>query len=284
MISIVYNLSVSFTILKKLMSEKDIDPNKYSEFRSAYNYYIDSDNTLYRLKTENEEELNRIYKIIKTELIDSNKHSPQRILQNILDIILYNSRYTKSYLKLAERLYDEYHITEVNDIKDISNHNFYKEYEIQLNKYSDFDKFVSENTIYGAIMFNDIEKFISFTEREGFNEKQKLKSKLYPDSDKSYSLLELCCYHGSADCFKLLRTKFNSEITQTCLNLSFLGGNAEIMSECLKYQTPDSFCMEYAIISHNIDFVTFLMYEYNIKIDVESVSYTHLTLPTTERV
>ncbi|EAY13372.1 hypothetical protein TVAG_424030 [Trichomonas vaginalis G3] len=40
------------------------------------------------------------------------------------------------------------------------------------------------------------------------------------------------------------------------------------MSECLKYQTPDSECMRYAIISHNIDFVTFLMNEYNIEIDL----------------
>ncbi|EAX83072.1 hypothetical protein TVAG_259580, partial [Trichomonas vaginalis G3] len=83
-----------------------------------------------------------------------------------------------------------------------------------------------------------------------------------------YSLLELCCYHGAVDCFKLLRTKFNSEITRECLDLSFLGGNQEIMSECLKYQKPDRWCMENAIISHNIDFVTFLMNEYSIKINL----------------
>ncbi|EAY22543.1 ankyrin repeat protein, putative [Trichomonas vaginalis G3] len=41
------------------------------------------------------------------------------------------------------------------------------------------------------------------------------------------------------------------------------------MNECLKVQTPDHVCMEYAIISHNIDFVTFLMNEHNIKINLE---------------
>ncbi|EAY10925.1 hypothetical protein TVAG_260100 [Trichomonas vaginalis G3] len=40
------------------------------------------------------------------------------------------------------------------------------------------------------------------------------------------------------------------------------------MSECLKIQEPDYDCMEYAIISHNIDFVTFLMNVYNIEIDL----------------
>ena len=118
-------------------------------------------------------------------------------------------------------------------------------------------------------MNNDLEKFITFTGIDGFDKDQKLKSDLYPDSYEGYSLLELCCYHGAVDCFKLLRTKFNSEITEECLELSFLGGNKEIMSECFKYQKPNEKCMEYAIISHNIDFVTFLMNEYNIDIDLE---------------
>ncbi|EAX97943.1 hypothetical protein TVAG_316080 [Trichomonas vaginalis G3] len=40
------------------------------------------------------------------------------------------------------------------------------------------------------------------------------------------------------------------------------------MSECLKYQKPNELCMEHAIISHNIDFVTFLMNEYKLEIDL----------------
>ncbi|EAY10973.1 ankyrin repeat protein, putative [Trichomonas vaginalis G3] len=118
-------------------------------------------------------------------------------------------------------------------------------------------------------MYNDLERFITFTEREGFDKDQTLESSLYPYSEVGCTLLELCCYHGAVGCFKLLRTKFNSEITQKCLELSFLGGNPDIMSECLKYQEPNEECMRYAIISHNIDFVTFLMNEYNIEINLE---------------
>ncbi|EAY13661.1 ankyrin repeat protein, putative [Trichomonas vaginalis G3] len=117
-------------------------------------------------------------------------------------------------------------------------------------------------------MNNDLEKFIIFTERDEIDQNQKLKCDLYPYSYEGYSLLELCCYHGAVDCFKFLRTKFSSEITQRCLEFSFLGGNPDIMSECLKYQEPDEESMHYAIISHNIDFVTFLMNEFNIEIDL----------------
>ncbi|EAY20335.1 ankyrin repeat protein, putative [Trichomonas vaginalis G3] len=258
------------------MSELDVPPNKYSELRSTYKNYIDLYTALYRLKTENEEELNSIYKLIKAELIDSKKHLPQRITADILNIIPYNNRYTKSYLSLAKLITDEYHVKEVIRVENVSDFLFYKEYGIKLGVFADFENFKTgnldihaENTIYRAIMYYDLEAFIAFTEGEGFDGNQKLKSRLYPYSYYGYSLLELCCYHGSVDCFKLLRTKFHSEITQTCLELSFLGGNPEIMSECLKYQKPDKKCMEYAIISHNIDFVSFLMNEYNLNIDLE---------------
>ena len=126
-----------------------------------------------------------------------------------------------------------------------------------------------QNTIHRSIMYDDKISLIIFTESEGFDKNQKLKSELYPYSYEGISLLELCCYHGSVDCFKILITKFQSEITPECLRYSFLSGNQAILNECLKVQKPDNECMKYAIISHNIDFVTFLMNEHNIAIDLE---------------
>ncbi|EAX91187.1 hypothetical protein TVAG_287110 [Trichomonas vaginalis G3] len=93
------------------MSEQDVDPSKYNKLRSICKYYIDSYLALYRLKTENEEELKSIYKMIKTELIDSKKYLPTNAIEDILDIIPYNNRYTKSYLFLVKLLSDDYHIT-----------------------------------------------------------------------------------------------------------------------------------------------------------------------------
>ncbi|EAX99914.1 hypothetical protein TVAG_159340 [Trichomonas vaginalis G3] len=258
------------------MSDQDSHTNKYGEFRSTYKYYIDSFIALYQLKTENEEDLNSIYKMIKTELIDSNNHFPKIIVRDILNIIPYNNRYSKSYLYLAKRITDDYHVTSINKIPTISAFQFYKEYGITLYKFKEFKEIkyenpniLSENTIFRAIMNDDKERFIQFIESEEFNKDKTLYNHLYPIlPDKGLSLLELCCYHGAVDCFKLLRTKFNSQITEICLRLSFLGRNQEILSECLKHQKPDGECMKYAIISHNIDFVTFLMNEHNIKIDL----------------
>ncbi|EAY17576.1 hypothetical protein TVAG_454040 [Trichomonas vaginalis G3] len=228
------------------MSDHDVYPNEYNKLRCIYKYYIDSYIALHQLKTEKEEELKSIYKMIKTELIDSKNYLPKNAIKDILNIIPYNNRYTKSYLFLAKLISDDYHVTEVRSIEHISIFLFYKEYGVKLDKSADFEKINSknldihtENTIYRAIMYNDLEAFIPFIGREDFDENQRLVSDLYPSVRNGYSLLELCCYHGAVDCFKLLRTKFKSEITQTCLKFSFLRGNPEIISECLKYQTPD---------------------------------------------
>ncbi|EAY02506.1 hypothetical protein TVAG_020590 [Trichomonas vaginalis G3] len=261
------------------MSEQCIPPDKYLKLRDQYKYYIDSYNALYQLKTENEEDLNKIYKMIRTELIDSKKFIPQNIIKDILNIIPYKNRYTKSYLYLAKLIYDDYHVKEVINVNTISKFLFYKEYGIRLDNSGDFERIRSgnldihtEDTIYRAIMYNDLERFIIFTEREGFDKNQMLISKLY--SNTRYSLLELCCYHGAVDCFKFLRTKFNSSITYECLEYSFLGGNPEIMSECLKYKEPVTYPVQKnAIISHNIDFITFLMNEYNVEIYLEYCAY-----------
>ena len=258
------------------MSEQDNHQSKYRELRSICKYYIESYNALYRLKTQKEEDLNSIYEMIKTNLIDSKIVPAQNIIRDIFNCILYNNRYTKSYLALAKRIFDEYKVKEVDASYYVSRCVFYKEYGIKLRRYDFYHEsylknldILSENTIYRAIMNDDLEQFILFTERETFDKDEKLISDLYPcHTSLGYSLLELCCYYGSVDCFKLLRSKFNSEITRTCLECSFLSGNPDIMSECMKYQKPNEKCMEYAIISHNIDFVTFLMNEYNIQISL----------------
>ncbi|EAY13420.1 ankyrin repeat protein, putative [Trichomonas vaginalis G3] len=186
----------------------------------------------------------------------------------------------KSYLAIVKQIVDECHLNQVNEISRVFNYLFYKEYSIVLNEndakiFNDFEDshyssdIHEQKTLHRSIMDDDKIALVIFTEGEEFDKNQKLKSELYPYSESGISLLELCCYHGSVDYFKILRTQFQSKITPDCLRYSFLGGNQEIINECLKVQKPDDECMEYAIISHNIDFVTFLMNEHNIKINLK---------------
>ncbi|EAY13390.1 ankyrin repeat protein, putative [Trichomonas vaginalis G3] len=225
--------------------------------------------------------------------------SPIQLLSVIQTASFLNNRYLRSYWSLFKKIFEEYRPNQVENINPLFDYFIYKEYGIILienhkKSINDFElknlslEVYQENTIYNAIMNNDIKSLILFTEDENFDKDQVLESDYFPDTlekyinDKSniiddffepwiyfqYTLLDICCYYGAVDCFKLLRSKFNSEITETCLHFSFLSGNPDIMNECLKYQKPDETCMEYAIMSHNIDFITYLMNGYNLKIDL----------------
>ena len=149
------------------MSDHENHPDKYSEMRNICKDCIDLYILLYQLKVKNEEELNLIFEKIKTVLIDSKKLNPKNIIEDILNIVPYNNRYTWSYLKLAKLISDEYHVKKVGKIAYISNFLFYKEYGIKLykadligeRKLENID-ILEENTIYRAIMNNDLERFI----------------------------------------------------------------------------------------------------------------------------
>ena len=115
-------------------------------------------------------------------------------------------------------------------------------------------------------MNNDYKSFVFFIEKEDFDEYYELDSELYPFW--GLSLLELCCYHGSVDCFKLLLTKVEPNITLNCLDLAFSSGNSEILNECLKSLKPGQNSMRYAIFSHNIDFVMYLFQQHQVPMDL----------------
>lgn len=170
------------------MSDQVTVPKEYSELRNTYQYHIDLYNALYRLKTVDEEELDKNYKMIKTF---------KNIVNNIFGIIPYNNRYIISYLKPAKFIFD---LKDVKDIKITSDMPFYKEFGTIFGDHSIFFNYHchihKENTIYNAIMYNDKERFIKLTETNGFNEYQQLSNDLFPDIP-SYSFLELCCYYGA---------------------------------------------------------------------------------------
>lgn len=92
----------------------------------------------------------------------------------------YNNRYMKSYLFLTKLIYDDYHPEDVN-VSDIFAYLFYKEYAIILKNIAEtnFEYFESQHytpdvhdeySIYGAIMNDDLVRFIPYTECEDFNE------------------------------------------------------------------------------------------------------------------
>ncbi|EAY06831.1 hypothetical protein TVAG_314060 [Trichomonas vaginalis G3] len=265
----------------------------YQEIMTMNKSYDDTFNALYKLKTYKEDEINKIFEDIKTNLIEKEAFSPSQMCKIVANIARHRNKYFKSYWTIFKKIYNQYQPISINKIDSVFDYFMNKEYGIIFNKSNKqyFEQFETEKyslevhepgTIYRAIMDDDKISFITFINCIGFDKDKMLQSGFYPDSDKGYSLLELCCYHGSVDCFKLLRTEFNSQITDKCLAFAFLSESKEIMSECLKVADPVTYgdvnsvitklpndnCMEYALISHNIDLVTYLIDECHMELDL----------------
>ncbi|EAY16612.1 hypothetical protein TVAG_434490 [Trichomonas vaginalis G3] len=192
----------------------------------------------------------------------------------------------KAYLILFKKIYDEYNPIKIHNIGRIFGCLIYSEYGIIIGKSEEYGELGYiptihlEGTIWRAIMDDDKQSFVAFTQKEGFNKDKTLISEVYPPTKDGYSYLELCCYHGSASIFKYLRAEFNAEITEKCIQLAFLRGNPDILSECVKeiINFDRCNCMKFAIISHNIDFVTYLMNEHAMKIESTFDCFYHLNI------
>ncbi|EAY01244.1 hypothetical protein TVAG_027120 [Trichomonas vaginalis G3] len=234
----------------------------------------DSLKAFYKLHTHNQSKIDNIYDSIKTQI-----DSPEKLIEQIILASKYNLRYLKSYWAIFKKLFEEFHPKRVHNISPIFDYMVFEEYGFVFQEKSknSFEQFDAKNytldvhekySIYKAIMRDDLSLFVSLTSRDDFDEDMKLRHDFYPKKNHEYGLLELCCYYGAVQCFKFMISKFEPDITPECLQFSFLSGKPDIMNECIKVQKPDKKCMKYAIISHNIDFVTFLMREHKINIDL----------------
>ncbi|EAY01587.1 hypothetical protein TVAG_025850 [Trichomonas vaginalis G3] len=219
-----------------------MEENMYDEAMNLCKAYHDTFSALYKLNTFDEAEIDKIYQKIKINLIETKICTPSNILWTVAELVSYRCRYFKPYWNLFKKVYDEYQ----PDKLIINSHPFrylmFKEYgipcdEMIIKNFKDLTIDVFEKaSIHRAIMDNDLQEFVKITEQEDFNENQGVNIIFIPER---LSLLEVCCYHGSVDCFKLLISKFDLRITTKCLGLSFLSGKPEIMHECLKYHIPE---------------------------------------------
>lgn len=255
----------------------------YSELMNLFHNEVSVYNRLYRLNTFDENGVENFFQEIKTKIIEKKNGSPEQILLAISYALEFNLKYYKQYKFLFKKIYDEYHPTHFDksiplflwsDLIDEHENTLSDRYrhEIELRCLPNYSfEFMEENTIYRAIINDNTESLLTFTERDGFNPHQMLEMNLFPGCTIENSFLELCSYFGSEKCFKLFLTKFNSKITRKCLAFSFLGGNAFIMNECLKHQDCNRVYQikEFAVASHNIDFITFLKNEHKLNFDLE---------------
>ena len=71
--------------------------------------------------------------------------------------------------------------------------------------------------------------------------------------------IKKCAYYGSGNIFKFIQENYHMEITPECLHNAIIGGNTDIINECLKYHPLDVDCLKYAISSHNNTMLKYIL-------------------------
>ena len=259
----------------------------YLELASQNKEYIATFDNIYQLKSNEIDEINKIYQDIKSILIDRYHFDPETILKHIDNAFTFHLFNYKPYWALIKKIDDEYKPF-TDRLSPFCQYLFNKAYGLLISDYNKnrirvFEKFYGDldfsksNPLFRSILYDDISEFSRLTEIPGFYANEMIECPFLHEVNGKISLIELCCYFGSVNCFKILRSKFNSFITPNCLNYSFLNANPDIVKECLAFQKPNGDSLSFSIISHNIDIFIYILNECNFKIPYQKcVEYQNL--------
>ncbi|EAX89791.1 hypothetical protein TVAG_366950 [Trichomonas vaginalis G3] len=75
----------------------------------------------------------------------------------------------------------------------------------------------------------------------------------------SFSVIEAAAYFGSVNIFKFLRSEFQFKITHKCPEMSIIGGNTDIINECIKLDHFIWSKIRTAAICHNNEFLDYML-------------------------
>ncbi|EAY12469.1 ankyrin repeat protein, putative [Trichomonas vaginalis G3] len=249
--------------------------NVFEGLVQKYRDYIAVYEDIYNIEHPDNETLDKLHHEIKLVLINKYKIDTNQILSSIDNACKVHGRFLSFYWNLFRLIYDEYpNSLNLNGFSLTFKALLKKVYEIDIELPKSYkDKTVDEilavhenNSVLELIMNNKLRQFQRLLNETQFDTKA-----LYHHETERWNLLEWCSYYGNSQFFKFLRLNNDLQITEKCLELSFLGGNPEIMLECLKYFKPTRYCMENAIASHNFNFIKFLKNNFDLEVDLDLV-------------
>ncbi|EAX93180.1 hypothetical protein TVAG_233450 [Trichomonas vaginalis G3] len=233
---------------------ENLTPN---DLIGIYADYIDALRCIYQLTPDNVE--NTFIKV-KDILLNKYKFDIDNIFPIVVRALYLRDSYMKSYLQLYDLInsLDNYEhlrrnvyrfkdiITAIENNEIITNDQYFELYK--------------PNSIFNAIMNDDVTTLAYITNQPDFNINITIEKDFF-GKNSNINLLEACSYYGSEKCYLYLRENNNFEPSNLSIALSFLGGNPRIINESLPLIEEDNLdkCAEYVIASHNIDFLIYLI-------------------------
>lgn len=262
------------------MIPDSLDDN-FSYFMEKYSYYNDMCDKIMNMKPgEQNSVLSLIYDIINTHNIDI-----QPIYQLISIACEIKIIYIREYWELFEQFLQHFEMKPVTDLLSplirLLYHVKYKKPRYlgnipdYLQKYKqksieDILNIFESDPIMKCIIHDDIKSLKDIIDSyfESFDFEMQLFER---------SLIENCCYCGSVDCFRFLRSN-NVKISQDCLKFSINGRNKSIIDECLQVCTVDTSVMKECVKIHDLQMLITFYQNYTMAIPYHVIQ-DYLNLP-----
>lgn len=122
-------------------------------------------------------------------------------------------------------------------------------------------------TIHYLILHDDILAFRNCYAEKNYDLKNPVFNGFY-----EMPLIGWACRYGAVKCYKFLRSN-NVPVPSSCLRLSILGQNNEIINELMNIFTPDDQCLECALEIHNFELAMTLYLNYGLEINYYYVAF-----------
>ncbi|EAX96081.1 hypothetical protein TVAG_063840 [Trichomonas vaginalis G3] len=227
-----------------------------SKYLKQYEEFIGAYEKIFHIKSD--ESIEDVYNLVITVLISKYQVRISDLILSLAVAIKYNYRSIDIYVQILNKILTKYSITRLPDdpltdylahcnlelVRDADNI-----FQIKLT----VNSFPKEDDVKYFIMYDQIDKFKEYTTQNPLDDIE-INIPLY----SNIRLLEACAYYGSANIFNFLISNFHCEITQKCFQLSLIGGNTDIINECLKHYEIDSACFDYIVASHNNNFLKYI--------------------------
>ncbi|EAY15095.1 hypothetical protein TVAG_392120 [Trichomonas vaginalis G3] len=225
-------------------------------YLKQYEDFINTYEKLYHIKSF--EAMQEVLVLIQNILIAKYKIHITDLIMSIFTAIKYNYRSIHLYTFIVNEILASNPVSEANAVPlfaKVDTYNLHVNayvndlYEVEI----DSDTFPDEDSVQYMILYDQIDKFKEYITQNSLD-----KVVLYVPSYPFFSPLETCAYFGAVNIFSFLHSSLNHEISEDCLELSFIGGNTDIINECMKSHKLNRGCLTYIVSSHNNAFLDYV--------------------------
>ena len=210
------------------------------------------------------ESVEEIINSISSTLISKSKMPFDMLFKSIFQAMEFNNLSIYKYVEILNQVSTKYSLKKCDFVNSYSSSYFDTE---ESNKFKLDQELVSSFPKEGEISY-----MIMHYQIDGIKEylsNNSLKGSYIEIPFGNLSPLEACCYFGSVNIFFFFISTSKYKIDRRCLRYSVIGGNTDIINECMKNNQIDEDCFNDILSSHNNKLLEYILENGLFNLDIE---------------